>query len=222
VKHFSPKETQNEVASTPLATNTERSKINFNDFAFDYQKYKLYIILFIFFFLCTPFGVLLWLGKTCLLKICCKRLFKRSYKGKNGDDTTNSGSVLSGECGCIIRVRKENNHRLPIEIPCDSSPPNQANKQIGFFFNRTKRVSVSSGNVQALQLISRDLAVHKFKSAACLLISLKEKSIAVDVIGKLESDEDEDDELDQYGEFSENSLNDLTWSVAQIENGFTI
>jgi NADH:ubiquinone oxidoreductase subunit F (NADH-binding) len=45
---------------------------------------------------------------------------------------------------------------------------------------------------------------------------------SVDVIGKLESDEEEDDELDQYEEFFEKSLNDLTCSFAQIEKGCTI
>lgn len=64
--------------------NLESDKLKFdfwNDFIqIDYEKNKVYLLGILFLFLITPLGILLWLfklfGKSCLLRFCCKQLFK--------------------------------------------------------------------------------------------------------------------------------------------------
>jgi hypothetical protein len=225
--HFMPQDSVNNNEITPASP-----KVYLHDLALDYQKNKFYIASIVFLILCTPFGFLLWLlkkfGKVCILKIC----HNSSKRRDSLDENNRSDSLLSGECGCIIRVHKEKNHRRLSKQPSGHDEKlndsqhvafinENRSKQTRYSYSKMKRISVSSANIETRQSV-RESTLQRSNSVACILIALTNKGNANStnssraiIIDKLESD---DEDLNEYGEYNAHtSLNNLTTSLAKLE-----
>ena len=84
----------------------------FNGVNLNFEQIKIFLIAIILIAIILIL-IILWIMKKftdCFLLRCCmKRLCQ--CKKQSSIDTSRSNSVMSGECGCVIRVRKEKNKK---------------------------------------------------------------------------------------------------------------
>ena len=201
--------------------STERSKILLSDIVIDYQKFRLCLILvFICLLALTPVGFLVWIvkkfGKLCFMKVCgllCrKKTLTSSSKQFEVEVCQKSDSALSGECGCMIRVRKDTNHnhnhkrfnsqRLSLLGECEP-----------------KKLFVKK-NILAKS--NKKYTLQRVRSSACMLVAVKSshtnKTISNKVtLSRIESMESNEEDLSEYGEYSKKSLNDLSNFLCKLE-----
>jgi hypothetical protein len=180
-------------ATTSMSTNTDAAatlstRIKFLNHSIDLTQLKLYYDNNMFFvnfllalFVITPLGISAWLMKKLLVKCCLDRFCTRRASGnhqhllRNAADNDisdiKSESALSGECGCVMRVRKDRRNKL-----------NKLNKSMT---TTTEKVAANRGK----QLMRRENGQSKLlgtvsggllnshstnnKRAECILIKFK-------------------------------------------------
>ncbi len=208
------------------STSTERPRIYLQDLILDYQRNKFYVIVFLLLICCTPFGLLIWLTKKfgiICLRFACEKMCRKKSQNSLRDliNKNQSDSMLSGECGCIIRFHKENNRQLKQAIKQNTIirvgllDENQVQK---IEYCKLKRISISSASIETRQSIKYS-TLQRFKSAACILIAFNNRSDSNKMnraacINRIESD---DEDLDEYSEYAQKSLSNLNSSLAKLD-----
>ncbi len=157
-------------------------------------------------------------GKFCLTNCCCTR--KKKVTIDRND------SVLSGECGCILRFRKNKNiqadsEKLAIVSPrlndsCDKKVLAKANLTINNLFQRNNSRSYGKFNTMkdrvksALVLISfKGNHYGSFKS----LRSISKENLYLIKRAFLDSDED----LNEYNEYTKKSLVNIRKDLLELD-----
>ncbi|CAF0746386.1 unnamed protein product [Brachionus calyciflorus] len=230
----------------PFTQTTIQSKIKvdfINDFIqLDLENNKMHLFGFLFIFFLTPLGLVIWFikyfSKNCLLRFCCNRLCKRKKRDLNTVNNVKSDSALSGECGCIVRIRKGKNNKIEKKEINDSNKGQIVVKN--FFVNNNnnsgmKRISIPDSNIAENRKSLKQFTISMVRSA-CVLIKLKpnEKTTkAKPQIYKSDCSKQEiysislqnllgdrfasEEDLNDYCEFKEKSLVDLREELNDLD-----
>lgn len=193
-----------------------------------FENYSIYLFGILLLFFLAPFLIFLWffkfLARKCLFWLCRKIIFK--CKKKKSTEKIKYGSIISGECGCSIRIRQDlRKNRLSgstkyytllnlmeKNFESEINEPHLKNTRLSFKDNffRTACILVklrqkkSTSNMTKCQVkVNKDHLLEKKADS----ISLENKSIR-----RLASEED----LSEYSEFIR-SLHDIRKEINNLE-----
>lgn len=175
--------------------NDERMFSSYGDHTeirLSYHHNKFYFLLLVVLMLAVSVGAAIWCAKktmqTCLIRLCLRRC--RTMR------TSHSVTGLSGECGCVFRVRKHTSF--------SKSTPNTNLNFVISFINGTRSETTNGETISPAKFVFIEL-----KS--------RQHEIFRDIHSNLASKANSED-LSSYSEYEKQSLLDLKTSLNTLEN----
>lgn len=172
------------ISTTPTIIQIQGQSIDLTQVKFYYQNNRLLLAGLFVVLLLTPLAIICW-----LLKKLCRRIIDRPRRDKLNQ--TGSESALSGECGCIIRIRKNKKTTDWQETSRGNSHPVRSTHCTLIKFKNMEPQTMSSNK-------NSNNSNNRSRMDLCETFSL-------------------DDDLDEYSEFTKGSLNCLRNDLDQLQ-----